>query len=63
MSASAGPAAGGGRVPTPAIFLSRLFSPWPQRASPSTGAPTRPPLALAALGAGLAYLGGGSVFG
>ncbi|PBV74234.1 hypothetical protein CJU24_25190, partial [Pseudomonas aeruginosa] len=25
--------------------------------------PRRPPLALAALGAGLAYLGGGSVFG
>ncbi|MGV8397281.1 hypothetical protein [Pseudomonas aeruginosa] len=33
------------------------------RQSNAQGIERRPPLALAALGAGLAYLGGGSVFG
>ncbi len=46
----------------PARLVYELF-PLAQLAFAINDAPMRPPLALAALGAGLAYLGGGSVFG
>ena len=44
-------------------LLCLLLFPLAQLAFAINDAPMRPPLALAALGAGLAYLGGGSVFG
>ncbi|MBG4709053.1 hypothetical protein I5F62_17120 [Pseudomonas aeruginosa] len=55
--------ASGGRRSVPCALLCLLRLPRAQRAFAITDAPMRPPLALAALGAGLAYLGGGSVFG
>ncbi|WP_430292939.1 hypothetical protein [Pseudomonas aeruginosa] len=55
--------ASGGRRSIPCALLCLLLFPLAQLACAITGAPVPPPLALAALGAGLAYLGGGSVFG
>ncbi|WP_430301017.1 hypothetical protein [Pseudomonas aeruginosa] len=55
--------AGGARLALPGALLGLLLFPQAQLAFPINDAPMRPPLALAALGAGLAYLGGGSVFG
>ncbi|WP_050395367.1 hypothetical protein, partial [Pseudomonas aeruginosa] len=52
-----------GRRSIPCALLCLLLFPLAQLAFAINDAPMRPPLALAALGAGLAYLGGGSVFG
>ncbi|WP_152372232.1 hypothetical protein [Pseudomonas aeruginosa] len=55
--------ASGGRRSIPCALLCLLLFPLAQRAFPLNGPPVRPRLPLAAFGAGLAYLGGGSVFG
>lgn len=55
--------ASGGRRSIPCALLCLLLFPLAQLAFAINDAPMRPPLALAAFGAGLAYLGGGSVFG
>ncbi|AGO40985.1 hypothetical protein [Pseudomonas aeruginosa] len=55
--------ASGGSRSIPCALLCLLLFPLAQLAFAINDAPMRPPLALAALGAGLAYLGGGSVFG
>ncbi|WP_109390407.1 hypothetical protein [Pseudomonas aeruginosa] len=63
LTGCVGPGAGGGRRSIPCALLCLLLFPLAQLAFAINDAPMRPPLALAALGAGLAYLGGGSVFG
>ncbi|WP_055319830.1 hypothetical protein [Pseudomonas aeruginosa] len=55
--------ASGGRRSIPCALLCLLLFPLAQLAFAINDAPMPPPLALAAFGAGLAYLGGGSVFG
>ncbi|HFI2216209.1 TPA: hypothetical protein ACGPO2_002703 [Pseudomonas aeruginosa] len=55
--------ASGGRRSIPCALLCLLLFPLAQLAFAINDAPMRPPLALAAFGAGLAYLSGGSVFG
>ncbi len=55
--------ASGGRRSIPCALLCLLLFSLAQLAFAINDAPMRPPLALAAPGAGLAYLGGGSVFG
>ncbi|CEI06641.1 putative secreted protein [Pseudomonas aeruginosa] len=62
-SATSGPWPAAVAVRSPCALLCLLLFPLAQLAFAINDAPMRPPLALAALGAGLAYLGGGSVFG